>query len=238
MSVPTLTPPVPPQPRPPARPHWGPGRILATIAASLFLVVGIGLVVSAGAVRLADSVMRDDSGFLMSGTTSWYSPGYAVRSDRIGMQGGMMNVDMPHRLLGDVRVTAEPTGANGVFVGIGPSAEVARYLRGVARTPYGGRFVDGGSPPVAPTDASFWSASASGADAQTITWEPRTGSWTLVVMNSEGTTPVAADVRVGAQMPFLGTLAAGLLVGGLLVIGSAGLGLWFAVRTPRTEVAR
>jgi hypothetical protein len=79
--------------------------------------------------------------------------------------------------------------------------------------------------------------SASGPGQRSLTWQPRSGSWTLVVMNASGSTPVASDVTVGAQLPVLGDLSVGLLVAGavLALIGGAVLAAVLTRRrTPTT----
>jgi hypothetical protein len=187
---------------------------------------------------VAGSLARDGSGYLMSDTEYWSSPGYAVQSEDVVLAGGPLGFTLPHRLLGEFRATAVPTGPTGVFVGVASARDVARYLRDVARTtirdPYSdttsSRFVDGGSPRVAPTDAGFWVASASGTGPQQITWDPQPGSWRLVVMNVEGTTPVAADVAVGAEAPGLRTLGWALVAGGLVLLGGAGCAVAWSLR--------
>jgi len=242
MSVST-PPPVPDihvAPRHPVRRSWGTGRIVATVAAALFLLLGVGMAVGGGALRLADSTMRNDDGYVMSDHHTWASPGYAVRSESAEIRTDSTTLDLPGWLLGTMTATADPATPNGVFIGVARTEDVDRYLRHVATStivePFaddGGptlRFVDGGSPAVAPTDATFWVSSASGRGPQTITWEPEDGEWTLVVMNGEGTTPVSASVAIGAEVPVLDTLGAVLLVVGLAVIGLSGIGLWLAVR--------
>ena len=242
MATATPSPPlVQPPPPPPSRP-WGAGRIIATVAASVFLLLGLGLIVGGAGVKIADATLRED-GYLMGNTTTWQSPGYAVRSESAQIHTDSTEFDLPDRILGKLRVTADPGTANGVFVGVARTADVDRYLRGVAtstiKDPFGGAraettFVDGGSPRVAPTDATFWEASAAGTGEQTITWKPRAGDWTLVVMNGEGTTPVSADVAVGAELPVLGTVGIVMLVVGLVMIGASGIGLWLALRRGST----
>jgi len=226
-------------PRHPVRRPWTTGRVVATVAAALFLLLGVGMVVGGGALRLADSTMRDDAGYVMSDRHTWQSPGYAVRSESAEIRSGSTTLDLPSRLLGTMTATADPATPNGVFLGVARTEDVERYLRDVAAStildPFdnGGptlRFVDGGSPAVAPTEATFWVSSASGRGRQTITWEPEDGEWTLVVMNGEGTTPVSASVAIGAEVPVLDTLGAVLLVVGLVVVGLSGIGLWLAVR--------
>ncbi len=223
----------------PRRP-WSAGRVVATVAAGLLLLLGVGMLVGGGALRLADSTLRDDAGFVMGNTHTWRSPGYAVRSESAEIDTDSTTLDLPARLLGTMTATADPATPNGVFLGVARTADVERYLAGVAQStlvdPFDEdgaptiTFVDGGSPGVAPTDATFWAASASGRGPQQISWEPEDGEWTLVVMNGEGTTPVAADVAIGAEVPVLDTVGTVLLVAGLVVVGLSGIGLWLAVR--------
>ena len=56
---------------------------------------------------------------------------------------------------------------------------------------------------------------------QSVTWPLRDGSWTLLVMNPDGSRGVAADVAVGATLPAATWTAVALLVTGLvgLVVG-------------------
>ncbi|ABL80506.1 hypothetical protein [Nocardioides sp. JS614] len=223
----------------PRRP-WRTGRVLATVTAALFLLLGVGMLVGGGALRLADATLRDDDGYVMSSAHAWQSPGYAVRSESAEIRSDSTTLDLPHRLLGTMTATADPATPNGVFLGVARTADVDRYLTDVAQStvvdPFDENgepslsFVDGGSPAVAPTAAGFWVASARGRGPQQVTWEPEDGDWTLVVMNGEGTTPVAADVAIGAEVPVLGTLGTWLLVAGLIVVGLSGIGLWLAVR--------
>lgn len=232
-------PPTAPPERPPS--GLGSGARAAVVVVSVLLLVLGWVLVGAGAVAIGVSSMgRDAAGYVMSDGTSWTSPGYAVQTHGVRVHGGPMGFAMPHRMLGTLRVTAEPTGDTGVFIGIARSDDVRRYLHDVARTtrsdPYDesdeGWFVDGGSPRVAPADAGFWVASAVGWGPQEVTWEPRPGSWRLVVMNAEGTTPVAAEVAVGADVPALRAAGPALVVGGVVLLAVAAAGGVIAMRRP------
>ena len=233
----TIAPPSTARPHAPAsRPRSVGGAVVAVLS-GLLLVLGWLLLVTGGITLATNAMTREGDGFLMSDSAPWISPGYAVQSESVLVHGGAMGFTVPHRMLGTFHARAVPTGDDGVFIGIGSSRDVARYLRGVARTtmpdPYAdpsvSRFVDGGSPRVAPTDASFWVASASGSGTREITWDPRPGRWRLVVMNAEGTTPVAADVAVGAEVPALRTIGWVLVVTGLVVVAGAAAGLALGV---------
>lgn len=247
MTVPTLTPPVPSPPAPRPRSAWGAGRVVGGIVAAVFLMLAVALVMGAGLVKLADTAMRDDAGYVTGTTTSWSSPGYALRTESVDLETGSTSFDLPHRLLGTVRVTAEATTPDGVFVGVARTADVDTYLAGVAQStvddPFaedgtaGTTYVDGGPLEVAPADADIWTESASGTGTRSITWEPEPGSWTLVVLTGDGTAPVGADVTIGAELPGLDALAAVLLVSGLVLGGLAGIGLWLVLRT-REEAPR
>jgi hypothetical protein len=208
--------------------------VVAAVAGALLALFAMGLLTGGGAVRLADHSLRDADGYLMSSDASFESPGYAVITTSMVIDNGETRLDLPRRFLGTVKVTADGNTGNGVFVGLARTSDVQAYLRGVARSttddPWGNdpnaTFVDGGSPRNAPYDEKFWDVSAHGPGLQTIIWEPRAGDWTLVVMNGEGTTPVDADVAVGATVPVLDDVALGLLIGGGVLLVGAGVLLW------------
>jgi len=113
-----------------------------------------------------------------------------------------------------------------VFVGIGRSRDVNRYLANVSRSElhdfgWGGpTFADhtGARTPARPATQHFWAATADGRGTQTISWKLKPGHWEVVVMNPDGTPSVDAAVSLGAHtppllVPGLGLVALGLLVG-------------------------
>lgn len=239
MATVTIAPPDVRHPPLPAGPPQRPlGRVALAVLSGLVLLLGWLLLVAGGLTLAANAMMRDSNGYLMGEPTSWTSPGYAVQTESVLVHGGPLGFTMPHRMLGRFHAHAVPTGENGVFVGVARARDVARYLDDVARTtirdpyadPSSARFVDGGSPRVAPTDARFWVASAVGTGPQSITWDPRPGTWRLVVMNAEGTTPVSADVSVGAEVPALRSAGRTLVVAGLLVLAVGATGALLSTR--------
>jgi len=50
-----------------------------------------------------------------------------------------------------------------------------------------------------------------------LAWPVKSGTWTVVVMNADGSRPVSLRVTVAATLPALPWLAFGLLAGGFLV---------------------
>lgn len=226
---------------------WTPGRVIGVVASVVFLVIGsvIGL---AGAAVIGVSVAVRDEGMYTSAPTTWSTTGYAIRSEEVSLHSGAMMPAAPSRMMGEVEVTATTMTGHDVFVGIARTADVEQYLGEVARStvedPWAGaaddtRFTAGGEPAMPPSAAPVWITSASGPGTQTIRWTPRTGRWCLVVMNEDGTAPVAADVTVAAELPIVDVAGATLLATGLVVLIVSGIGLWLAVpRAPHHRPRR
>jgi hypothetical protein len=220
------------QPGPGARGTWGTGRVVALVAGSLLALTAMVPLIGGGALTIADRAGRDDDGYLTSPTVTVTSDGYAVTSDRLLFEAGGPAWAVPSAALGTtrVRVTAvDPS--HPVFVGVGRTADVDRYLAGVgystSREFRNGSGVDyaehaGGAPATSPADQTFWTQQAAGAGRQTLSWEPTAGDWTLVVMNADAGRPVAAVVDAAATAPAITWIGVGLLVVGIvgLVLGT------------------
>ncbi|KQV77979.1 hypothetical protein ASC64_04000 [Nocardioides sp. Root122] len=232
-------------PAPVAAPHAGPrgwttGRIVSVVAGSVLVLAGLGLAGAGGTLALVGATDRDD-GFVMSPAIGMDGGAWAITSEdaRITTEGAPDWV--PDRVLGDVRVTAESDSATPLFIGVARSADVSAYLDGVGRDVFreirDGKAVleetSGRAPRSAPQDQTFWVASATGTGA-TLDWEPQDGSWTFVLMRTDGARGVSADVATGAQLPVLDAVVAVLFVlAGLLLLAGALL-----IAVPVRTVAR
>jgi hypothetical protein len=145
--------------------------------------------------------------------------------------------------LGEVRIHVTPIDPSAnIFVGIGPSADVDRYVAGVAHTHIADFWsqsvqqVPGGAPSSPPSSQSFWAASIAGSGSQTLTWDPANGSWSVVVMNADARAGVDVQAALGATFPALLPAAVGSLsVGVLLLIVGARL-IVIAIRRRRAEL--
>jgi hypothetical protein len=214
------------------------------IVGSMMAMSAFGLLAGGLGLRIADTVMRDNQGYLMSSTERYDSPGIAVTSQNVELTSGSASFDVANRFLGTVKIEAESRTPEAIFVGVARTSDVDAYLRGVAHTtvtdPSGNNgdpqttYVDGSTTAQRPGDENFWVASSEGAGKQVLTWEPEDGEWTFVVMNAEGTSPVRAQVAVGAEVPILDNIAIGLLISGLVLLGFAVLVLWLAIRRRST----
>jgi Domain of unknown function (DUF4389) len=214
---------------------WGAARIVATALACLTGFLGVVAIIGGGTAVVLDQTQRDASGFLMTSTAPYSTSTYALTSESYdtGVPGDRVIVG---DLLGTVRLRAE--SSRPIFIGIAPADAADRYLAGVAHAEAGSldarssdfRERPGGAPLAPPGEESFWAASASGAGTQTLGWNPRPGSWRVVVMNSDGTRDVAADLSVGASAPDLLTIGLAALGIGLLLLLLSGGGLYVVAR--------
>ncbi len=219
--VPAPVPAPAPAAGPARRPGWTAPRIVAVVIGSVLALVALGLVGGGGVTLWFDQ--HRDGGYVTSSVESRHSDGYAITSERMDL--GSFGSGWQRDLLGTVRVrvTSEATGGS-VFVGIAPADAVNRYLAGVPRTVVhdltGTRVttVTGSSAPAAPTTTAIWAAQVSGTGEQTLVWTPRAGDWTVVVMNADAAQGVSASGDVGATIPHLGWISAGLFGAGLVVL--------------------
>ena len=227
--APSATPPPvgPPDPyaRPPRR-GWTSGRVAAVVVGAMLVVIGCGFAGAGVTLAIADQVGRDERGFVTSPTETFSSDTFAITSGDLQVHGSTTGW-WPDRILGDVELAASSTPDEDLFLGIARTRDVVTYLDGVRHAQLvevrdGNPVYDvtaGGAPSTPPTDSTIWAASATGAQPR-VTWEVQGGDWTVVLMRADGTAPVEADVRAGAELPVLDTIIAVLLVLAALNLGA------------------
>jgi hypothetical protein len=228
--------------------HWPPGRVVSAVLGVLLLLTGIGVTTGGAALAWADSTQRDSTGYLNTPVERYTSDGYALRFDALDIGGWTWDTDIAD-WLGTVRVRADAGQAKPLFVGVADSRDIDLYLGRTGMDGYRDDDRDGNGrhrgmevmarPATAPGTEAFWVASTSGIRQQTLTWEPTVGSWTLVVMNSDGSAGVDADFTAGATAPVLRRVGIGLLVGGgIAALAGALLVVLAAVRPAGREAVR
>jgi hypothetical protein len=224
---------------------WTGARIVCAVAGALLALCSLVLLGGGGAALWASAAQRH-GGDIELGTWTYRSDGYALAGSTADMFGATRGWPGPRSLLGTVRIrVTSGSGAGPVFAGIAPAGAARRYLAGIGydtvrgivqhHVTYAGH--SGGAPGVAPVRAGIWATRAAGPGAQTLTWPARAGNWTVIAMNADGSRPVAMRVSVGAAMPALPWIGAGLLAVGVLIL-AAGIALIVlparrAARTPR-----
>ena len=219
-------------------PGWTGGRIAALVIGVLLALVSLCLLGSGGTVLWADTTQRDATGYLTTGAHEFATAGSALASERIDLGSAGTGWLYTPALAGTVRIRVTPVHPSpALFVGIGPSADVDRYLAGVSHTLISDLWTNsvqamgGGAPRSAPGTQTFWAASTTGPRAQALRWDPANGSWTVVVMNASGRPGIHVRADLGATYPSLLPIAVGLLAAG--AVFGAGAALLIAAATRR-----
>ena len=221
------------------------GHIAAIVIGGLALLPSLGVLAGGTALAVGQAVATDDDGYFTTTLDRIESDGVAIATTDVWEEDleedGPWVLDM---LDLDVRLRVDGAGpTDDVFVGIARTDDVATYLAGAQYSEV--TDIDDHTPVYqqvtgteirsgrlgAPIDQSIWVAGASGIGEQELTWDARGGRWSVVVMNADGSTEVAADVEVGAHSDAVTPIAVtlivlgglGTLVGiGLLVFGTRG----------------
>jgi hypothetical protein len=217
------------------RSGWTAASIIGLVVGSLLILISIPMLGSGGTVLWATAAKRD-AGYLTTDVREFSTSGSAVTTISTDLGSSGMGWLYAPGLLDEIRIRVTPrSGDPELFVGIGPTVDVNRYLEGTGKSvildfwSHDVRDVDGDAPGSAPTEQGFWVASDTGAGPRSLVWEPTPGAWTVVIMNADGgpgIDTVATDL--GATMPAvvwigLGLLLAGavFLIGGILLVAGA-----------------
>jgi len=218
-----------------ARPSgWTGGRITALVIGALLVLISLALLGGGGMGLWADLTQRD-AGYVTTGVHEFSTSGSALTTEPTQLGSAGIGWLYSPSLLGKLRIRVTPVSpGRPLFVGIGRSADVDRYLAGVEHTVISDFFEDkveavgGGAPRSAPGTQHFWVASSTGSGARNLVWNPTNGSWTVVVMNADTRPGVDVRADLGARMPEVLWIALGLLgagavfvTGGVLLIAAA-----------------
>jgi hypothetical protein len=206
----------------------GPVRSVALIVlGSIVGLIGLALLAGGGGVLWADQTQRDSAGYFTGSTHRVASDSYAVTHEGVDVHhlpGFLDNGKL-------VRVSIDGRGGTGraLFVGIARERDARAYLANVAHSnlrdydvatsdqEYDS--VGGTARPAPPASQHIWVASTTGSEP--LRWPVREGNWSIVLMNADGSKAVAADVKLGANIGYLGWISAGLLAVGAALLGLA-----------------
>jgi hypothetical protein len=224
--------------------RWTAGRITALVIGALLVLVSLGLLGAGGTALWADRTHRDAAGYLTTDVQAFSSSGSALATEQTDLGSPGTGRLYSPILLDTVRIRVTPVNSgSSLFVGIGPSADVDRYLTGVSHTHISDFWTDrveaigGGAPGSAPGTQNFWVATATGPGPQTLVWDPTSGSWTVVVMNADGRPGIDVTADLGARVPGLPWVAVGVLVAGTIFLIGGGLLIAGAIRRPARQPA-
>ena len=216
------------------------GRVVLFIVGGIAALLAFVLLVGGCALVAVDRTQRDDDGFLVSPTADFRTSTYAIVSEtaELDTSGAEWALDT---FLGTVRIASDSD--RDIFVGIGPAAEVDRYVEGVEHAVVDDldssgdpeyASTSGGAPSAAPGDQTFWAASTAGAGEQTVDWEPEDGDWRVVLMNSDASRGVSSELSIGAELDSVLWIGVGLLAVGVLFAAGAALAITAGARRHRS----
>ena len=112
------------------------GRVVMIVIGALMALVGFGLLAGSAGALVGYATHRDDDGFFRTPEVRLASPTYAIVSDRIDLstRPGPSDWLIDRGGLGTVKLALDPADPQTpVFAGIGPSQDVAAYLKGVSQ---------------------------------------------------------------------------------------------------------
>jgi hypothetical protein len=201
------------------------------VGAWVAAVLGAIVLAAGGTAIWADTSERDSKGYFSANAHQYQTDTRAIATESI-----TVGSYVPTWLAGKVRL--DVSGEKPLFVGVAPKATVDAYLARIEHTeatdldldPFKVTYVDhaGTIDPGRPARELFWAASVSGTSTP-LAWKLRSGTWSIVVMNADGSPGVAATIGVGVKVPALLWTGIGLtLFGGALL---AAAGLMFAARS-------
>jgi Domain of unknown function (DUF4389) len=211
------------------------GKVVLIVVGVITGLLAFGFLAGGCALIAVDQTQRDDDGYLMSPSVEFSTPTYAIVSESAELDTNGAEWAL-NTFLGTVRIRSE--SVRPVFVGIGPAADVDRYLARVERdevTDLGDRHPNyshrpGGKPSAPPASRTFWVASATGAGEQTLDWDPQDGDWRAIVMNADASRGVSSEMSIGAELDSVLWVGIGLLGIGVLFAAGSALAITAAVR--------
>lgn len=209
----------------------GKGKIFLVCLYAIVLLVGVGLIIGGGSILWGTTFMKDSEGFYSTRKVEVQRDSYAITSEPAEIDikhlGGILNwVESI-----DVKMTAENNNDKGVFVGIAPNEDLQNYLNGVHHDrieeldlnhPIGKPEISyknspGSSSPDAPTERDFWEASVHGTGEQVLKWGIEEGTYSVALMNQDGSSGIDISASVGANVPIASGLGLWLFVAGLIL---------------------
>jgi len=220
------------------------GKIILLIFGVIGLLISIGLVLGGAGVLIADNVIKDNDGFYTTKTINIDKNSYAVVSAPtdvdidVGWNAGLFwdpGDLVTFRIEGSNKDSSNP-----IFIGIARESDIDDYLHNVEydevrrlhtnRIDIDYRNYSGDTSPEAPTAQTFWEESIYGTGTQVLEWELEEGSHTLVIMNTDGSAGIDANMVFGAKVPLLLGVGIGILVAGIIGLSISILFIALAAR--------
>ena len=216
------------------------GKIVLLIVGIIVLVVAIGLIVTGSGVLWANGALTDDEGYLTTKTFRIDKGSYAVVSEPTDIEVGSWWVWDWGDLANFKIEGSNDDSSKNIFMGLADESDLNSYLIDVNydevvdidinpdRLDFRNRL--GNAEPAIPTTQDFWLESVNGPGTQTLEWDMQAGTWSLILMNEDGTAGVDLSVVLGVKIPWLFATGLGLLIGGIVALPLGTLMIILAAR--------
>jgi hypothetical protein len=189
-------------------PQVGRRRVGRLVFGSLALLVALALIGGAIAGIFGLENNRDATGYFVTHTHHYQTSSYALSTESLNV--GSVTGALETSLL-RLRITATSNHATKpLFIGIARTEDVARYLarvqhdelRDINFDPFkvDYRRIGSAAPTAVPSAETFWQTRTSGTGTQTISWPVKSGQWSAVVMNADGSRNVSVDAQLAARL--------------------------------------
>jgi hypothetical protein len=206
----------------------------------LLVFTSILLIIGGGIILAFDTGFKDDQGYYSTGSIPIESKSSAIITYPTDFQ------DEPDLYWEDqipfsIKVEASNTSDKPIFIGIAHETDIMEYLKDVSYDKFEGfsshpytvhlNQIEGFNLPSNPETQTFWIASVSGIGTQSLNWDVRTGNYSLILMNADGSAPIDARVALGIKMPAVfRVIGIGLLSGGSILLIAGGIMIYFSLR--------
>ena len=224
------------------------GKIVLLVFGIIVLLASVVLLVPGGGLMWAERALRDSEGFYTTKAIELEKDSYAIvtKPANIDLGGDWEWLfwagcwDPSHFLTLKIEGSSNDPSKR-IFIGVAEVSDLQAYLTDVEYdevTDFGIRGPrlgytnhPGTSDPQAPTTQTFWTASAHGGGTQSLEWGVEEGTYSLVLMNDDGSRGLDLNALVGVKVPpVVWGISVGLLIVGIVLLGIAILMIYLAVR--------
>lgn len=228
------------------------GKIVLLVFGIIILLISLVLLMGGGGLMWAERALRDSEGF-------YTTPAIQLEKDSHAIVTKPANIDLGgdkgwfswggKRWGPSDFVTIKIEGSSNdpskqIFLGIAKASDVENYLADVEYdeitdfTIHDGSFDYTNHPgtltPEDPTTQTLWTVSAHGEGTQALEWGIEEGTYSVALMNEDGSRGLNLAASVGVKVPpVVGGIGIVLLVIGIVLLAVAILMIYLAVRRPR-----
>lgn len=223
----------------------GIGKIFLLLLGIVGIFVAFGLLLGGGTLIWFDATAKDSEGFYTTDTIRIKCDSCALVSCPAEISvSGMLMGEWSH--LSTFRIEGSSNDRyKGIFIGIAHEKDVREYLADarydtiteleIQSSSVDYEQISGSRKIPAPTSQPFWVKATHGVGLQYLYWELEAGTYMLVFMNEDGSPFVDISARVGAKVPSLIWIGAGVLVGGIIALAASSILIYTAVRRTPSE---